>query len=93
MSASTERRGPDQLRSAVGRSAVGVDHDCAQPRKISREADVNGANHVDDRRGVVERWQSDEDVDLADGHQLAQERVGQSALGLDGCHRSTGVES
>ena len=54
---------------------------------------MNRAHHVDDRGSVVERWQADEDVDLADGHQLTQECVGQSALGLDGCHRSTGVES
>ena len=88
-----ERRGPDQLRGAVGRSAVGVDHYCAQSRKIAREAEMNRAYHVDDRGGVVEGGQADEDVDLADGHQLTQECVGQSALGLDGCHQSTGVES
>ena len=79
-----ERRGANQLRRAVGRAAVGVDHDRAQARKIAREAQVNRANDVDDRRGIVERRQPDQDVDLADRHQLPEQRVGKGAFVLHG---------
>ena len=43
---------------------------------------VHGADDVDDRGGVVQRRQADEDVDLADGNQLPEQRVGKDALVL-----------
>ena len=67
-----ERRGTNQLGSSVGRAAIGIDHDRAQARKITREAHVHGANDVHDRRGIVQRRQADEDVHLPDGHQLPE---------------------
>ena len=71
-----ERRAANQVRRAIGRSAVGVDHDRAQPGEVPREGLVHGADDVDDRGGVVERREADEDIDLADGNQLLEERVG-----------------
>ena len=77
-----EPRAANEIRRAIGRSAVGVDHDRAQPRKVAGEGQVHGADDVDDRGGVVERRQADEDIDLTDGNQLPQERVGKRALSL-----------
>ena len=77
-----ERRAANQVRGAVGRSAVGVDHDRAQSGEVAGERHVHGADDVDDRGGVVERREADEDIDLADGNQLPEERVGKRALGL-----------
>ena len=71
-----ERRVTNQLRRAVRRAAVGIDHHRAQAGKVAREAHVHRADDVDDRRGVVQRRQADQDVHLADGDQLPEQRVG-----------------
>ena len=77
-----ERRVTNQVRRPVCRAAVGVDQDRAQAGEIAREAAMNGANNVDDGCGVVQCRQADQNVHLADGDQLPEQRVGKGALVL-----------
>jgi hypothetical protein len=79
-----ERCGANQLGCPVGRATVGIDHDGTQPRKIARETHMHGANDVHHRSGVVQRRQPNQDIDLAHGHQLLEQRIGKSALVLHG---------
>jgi hypothetical protein len=67
-----EPRLTNQIGRAVGRSTVGVDHHGAQARKVTRERNMDRADDVLDRRGVVQRRESDEHVDLADSDQLSE---------------------
>jgi hypothetical protein len=62
----------NQIRRAVGGTAVGIDHHRPQSREIAGERDVHGADDVGDRGCVIQRRQSDEYVNLADRNQLAE---------------------
>jgi hypothetical protein len=67
-----ESRFSDQIRRAVGGTAVGIDHHGPQPGKVACERDVHRADDIGDRGRVVQRRKSDEYVNLADRNQLAE---------------------
>jgi hypothetical protein len=72
----------NQVRRAVGRSAVGIDHDGPQAGEVARERLVHGADDVHDGGRVVERREPDENVNLPDGNQLPQQDVWKCAIGI-----------
>ena len=85
-----ECRVPNQVGRPVGRAAVRVDHDGAKAREIAREAHVRGADNRSHRLRVVEGRQSDQDIDLAHGHQLPQQCVRKRAWVLHGLRHGHG---
>ena len=67
------------LRRAVRRAAVGMDHHGAIAGELLGKRHVHGLHHPGHRGGVVERRQADQDVHLPDRDELPDHLVGERA--------------
>ena len=73
-----DRGVPDDVGRAVRRAPVHVQQRRPLPGELPVEGDVGGPHDRSHAVGMVEGGQPDQDVHLADGHQLGQQLVGEN---------------